>query len=434
MRLAGRMPRSTAVRLGGAAVAMILAAEAAVWLLAPRDTGPEPVAVSESDYFSAPELERADDFRTGQRWLLFAGLGVEGAVLVAVALGRPRALRRGLEAMAARPLRGAAVAGASVAALTQVGLLPVSIAAHERAVDVGLSTQSLSSWLWDYARSAGITIAISAGAATLLLALVRRLPRGWWIPGAAALTGLAALFVWIAPVVLAPIFNRFEPLPQSSRARADVLELASRAGVEVGDVYRVDASRRVRSLNAYVDGIGSTRRVVLYDNLLRHAERPELRSVVAHELSHVANDDVPRGVAFVALVAPLGLLFSRELAGAIARRTGVDPASPAAIPAYALALSLAAFTLSITGNQLSRQVEASADDFALELTCDPTALIDLQVQLARTNLSDPDPPALYSAVFGTHPTTVDRIGAALAYERESSPGAVALGDRAAPPP
>ena len=217
-------------------------------------------------------------------------------------------------------------------------------------------------------------------------------------------------------MVLAPIFNKFEALPEGSRARADVLELGREAGVDIGEVYRIDASRRGTSLNAYVDGIGSSKRVVLYDNLLRTAERPELRSVVAHELGHVAHDDIRRGLPYVAIVAPLGLLFARELALAIARRRGVDPASPAAVPIYLLALTLAAFVLNLPGNQLSRQVEATADQFALELTHDPQALIALQVELARTNLSDPDPPGWYATLLGTHPTTVRRIGAALAYE------------------
>ena len=114
--------------------------------------------------------------------------------------------------------------------------------------------------------------------------------------------------------------------------------------------------------------------------------------MVAHELGHVAHDDIPRGLAFVAIVAPLGLLFARELGGALARRAGADPATPAALPAYPLALSLAVLVLSVPGNQLSREVEASADAFALELTDDPQALIDLQLRLAETNLSDPDPP------------------------------------------
>jgi STE24 endopeptidase len=395
---------------------MIVAAELAVRLLSPSDLPPDPAPVDESDYFGTAELQRADDFRDGQRLILYAGLAIEGAVLIAVAFGRPALLRRGLDRFAEKPLRGAAVAGAGVALLITVATLPVGVISHQRAVDAGLSTQSLDSWFWDLARSAGITAVLTAGGATVLLALVRRFPRRWWIPGAVLATGLATVFVWIAPVVLAPIFNKFEPLAEGSQARADVLELGREAGVEIGDVYRIDASRRVTSLNAFVDGIGSSKRVVLYDNLLEQAKRPELRSVVAHELGHVAHDDIRRGILYLAIVAPFGLLFARQLALAIARRTGVDPAAAAAVPAYLLALTLAAFVLNVPGNQLSRQVEASADEFALQLTDDPQALIDVQVQLAKTNLSDPDPPGLFSDLFATHPSTVQRIGAALAWE------------------
>ncbi len=417
MRLAAR---PTAVRVGGAAVAMILVAEVAVWLLSPRDEPPDPVPVAEGDYFSAAELDRAHDFRVPQRWIGIAGLAVEGAVLVAVAFGRPAVLRRALERLAARPLAGAAVAGASVALLTTVAAIPLGLISHERAVDAGLSTQDLGSWFWDLARSAGITALLTAGGTALLLLLVRRFPRRWWIPGAVLTTGIATLMVWIAPVVLAPIYNKFEPLPEDSPARADVLELADRAGVDVGEVYKIDASRRVTSLNAFVDGIGSTTRVVLYDNLLDQAERPELRSVVAHELGHVAHDDIGRGIAYVAIVAPFGLLFVREMGLAIAGRRGVDPGSPSAVPIYLLGITLASLSLGIAGNQLSRNIEASADDFALELTDDPRALIDLQLELARANLSDPDPPGWSSWLFGSHPPTVERIGAALSFENEEN--------------
>jgi len=412
MSLAGRLPNSTAARVGGAAVAMVIVAELAVWLLAPRERPPEPAPVAERDLFTPAELERAHEYRGPQRGLLIAGLAVEGAVLIAVALGHPAPLRRALERLGERPLLGGAVAGAAVAVLTTVATLPVSLVSHERAVDAGLSTQSLGPWLWDVARSAGITALITAGGTALLIALVRRFPRGWWLPGAGVVTGFAVVFTWVAPVVLAPIFNRFEPLAVASPARADVLELGREAGVEIGEVYRIDASRRVTSLNAYVDGIGATKRVVLYDNLLDAAERPQLRSVVAHELAHVAHSDIRRGLVYVAIVAPLGLLFTRELALAIARRRGVDPATPAAVPIYLLALTLATLVLGVPGSQLSRQIEASADEFALELTDDPQALIALQTQLARTNLSDPDPPGWYQSLFGSHPTTVERVGAA----------------------
>ena len=398
---------------------MVLVAEVAVWLLAPRARIPEPLDVDPADYVGSAEIARAEDYRSGQRILFFVGLAIEGAVLVTLALGRPAATRRTLTRLAGRPVLGAAAAGAGISLVIRIATLPTSLWAHERAVDVGLSTQSLPSWLWDVARSAGITAVLTGAGTALLIALVRRFPRRWWIPGAAGVTVIAIAFTWVAPVVLAPIFNKFDDLPAGSQARADVLELGREAGVEIGDVYRIDASRRGTALNAYVDGIGSTKRVVLYDTLLADAEREELRSVVAHELGHVAENDIARGIAFVAIVAPLGLLFVRELVGAIETRSGIDPTSAAAVPAYLLAIAVASLVLNVPGNQLSRQIEERADWFALELTRDPQALIDLQVQLSKTNLSDPDPPDVVTALFGTHPPTAERIGTALAYEREA---------------
>jgi STE24 endopeptidase len=227
-------------------------------------------------------------------------------------------------------------------------------------------------------------------------------------------------FVWLAPVVLAPLFNRFEPLPPG-QARSDVLELGERAGVDIGEVYEVDASRRSTTLNAYVSGLGPTKRVVLYDTLLADAERPALRSVVAHELAHVEHRDIPRGILWTAIVAPLGLLFAGMLATRLAGSSGADAATPAALPAFALAISLTVFGMTVVSNRLSRDVEASADASALELTADPEGLIDLQTRLAETNLSDPDPPAWSHFLFGTHPTTLERIGIARAYEEGERP-------------
>ena len=409
--------RRRAVRVGTTALAMVLVAEAAVWLLRPRERPIDPVPVSERDYFTPAQIDRGRAYSDGQLWLLLGAVGAQGAVLVTLAFGRPAIVRSRLERLEARPVIGAAAAGAGLSVALGVAALPAGIAAHERAVDYGISTQSLSFWLADAGKSAAIGAVLAAGGAALLIALVRRFGGRWWLPGTLAVVAIAAVFVWLAPVVLAPLFNRFSPLPAGSKARAEVLALGDRAGVDIGQVYRVDASRRVRSLNAYVDGIGSTKRVVLYDTLLERANRDELRSIVAHELGHVKHDDILRGLAFVALVAPLGLLFVRELAGALALRTGSDGRSPAALPAYALGLALASLVLGVAGNQLSRRIEASADTFALELTHDPGALIDVQRRLAIRNVADPDPPAIVTALLGTHPPTIDRIGAAVAYER-----------------
>ena len=186
------------------------------------------------------------------------------------------------------------MAGAGISLLLVAVDVPLSAWAHERAVDVGLSTQDWADWFGDLAKSAVIGAGFAALGAALGLALVRRFPRHWWAPGSVAVVALSVVFLWLAPVVIDPVFNRFTPLPEG-KVRADVLELGRSAGVDIGEVYRVDASRRSTSLNAYVGGIGSTKRVVLYDNLIDGVPEAQLRSVVAHELGHVEHDDLPRG-------------------------------------------------------------------------------------------------------------------------------------------
>lgn len=409
-------PNRSFIRIGVVAVAAIVVAEGAVWLTRPRAEAIRPAAVSERAYFSETELQRASDFRDIQRLIGLGALVVEGGVLVALALWRPAPLRRALDAASHHPILGGAAVGAGISLTLAVTGLPLGAIANERALDFGLSTQTLGSWLGDRARVAAIGVALAALGGAAAVALLRRLGKRFWIGGTLLVIGAAAVFTWLAPVVLAPVFNRFEPLPPG-RVRSEVLELGRRAGVKIGEVYRVDASRRSTAINAYVDGLGSTKRVVLYDNTIRELSPAELRSVIAHELAHVEENDIPRGLLFVALVAPLGVLFVQLSAGALARRSGDDPRSPAALPALALSVALTGFAFGVSGNRLSRAIEARADSFALELTRDPRAFIDLQQRLAVTNLSDPEPPAALHAVFGTHPTTMERIGTAVGYER-----------------
>ena len=170
-----------------------------------------------------------------------------------------------------------------------------------------------------------------------------------------------------------------------------------------------------------MNGVGSSKRVVLYDTLIDDLNRGERDSVVAHELGHVKGNDIQRGLLFVALVTPLALIFVSGASRALVGRRGVELGQPASLPALALAIGVTSFVIGIAGNQLSRAVEARADTFALQLTDDPKGMIQLQQQLADRNLSDPDPPEAFTFVFGTHPPAIDRIGAALAWEQGKRP-------------
>jgi STE24 endopeptidase len=397
----------------------VVVAEAAAWLLRPRDIE-QPVHADPNAFFSHQELTTARDYASGQRLILVLSLVAEGAVLVLLATGRPRVARRALERLGARPVLGGAAAAAGLSVTVAVVTVPFGVWAHERSVDVGLSTQSLGGYLSDWGKATAIVAILAGAVGTFALWLMRRFGSRWWVPGTVGVVIGAAVITWLAPVVIAPLFNKFKELPPG-QARTDVLDLAKRADVDVGHVYEVDASRRTTAINAYVNGIGSSKRVVLYDTLLKDLNRPERNAVVAHELGHVHGNDIRRGLIFVAIVTPLALIFVSGMSRAIARRQGAEPGRPAYLPAFALAIGATSFVIGITGNQLSRSVEARADTFALQLTDDPKGMIELQQQLADRNLSDPDPPGAFTFVFGTHPPAIDRIGAALAWQQGERP-------------
>jgi STE24 endopeptidase len=242
--------------------------------------------------------------------------------------------------------------------------------------------------------------AVLTGAAIVaLLGSIRLFPSWWPLVAALGACVLVLLLVFVAPFLLEPIFNRFRPLDDVELANA-LRTLARRAGVPIRDVLVADASRRTRKHNAYVSGIGRTRRVVLFDTLLEEASRPELEVVVAHELGHRRHGDVAKGT----------LLATLSAAGAVLVAWPLDP-TPRRIPLLLLVwglLELASLPLTAA---FSRRLERRADRFAIELTRDPGAFEAAFRRLARANLADLDPPRLVYTFIFTHPTPAERIAA-----------------------
>ena len=214
--------------------------------------------------------------------------------------------------------------------------------------------------------------------------------------------------------------QRLRPSFPPGRARHACSSSPTAPGSRSATSTRSTPRRRSTGVNAYVDGIGSSRRIVLYDNLLDRADGPVLRSIVAHELGHVAHEDLRRGLTFVAIIAPLGMLLVAVAGTALADRGGSRPGTPAAIPAYALLIAVVGFGLNLAGNQLSRRVEASADRFALELTHDPRGFIELQQRLVAANHSDPDPPGRWQR--SSTPTRLRSSGSARRLPMRTSAG------------
>ena len=406
-----------------ALAAALVVAELGVLAFRPQGGVVPPDDVAVSAYFSPAQLARAADYRGPELPLYLAVTLLELAVL-ALLVARPLRWLRDQAGKGAVMRRVAITAAALSLLLTLVGL-PLGAVSRQRGIDVGLVTRSWPGWARDVALGGVIQAGLMALTAVALVGLMRRLPRWWWLPASGVVVAGAAVVLYLTPVVLDPLFNRFTPV--RGQARADVLTLAERAGVDVGEVYAVDASRRTTAANAYVAGFGPTKRVVVYDTLLKRFTRDELRLVLAHELAHQHYDDVPRGLLYVLLVAPFGLLAVALLTARLSRGGGLarggpgDRADARTLPALALALSLGLLSITTISNQLSRRVEARADTFALQLTNAPKPFMAFERRITVRNVSEPDPPRLSRWLFGTHPTPLERIGAGAAWARGVRP-------------
>jgi STE24 endopeptidase len=205
-----------------------------------------------------------------------------------------------------------------------------------------------------------------------------------------------------------------------SPLRTELVAMAARDRVPVRDVLVADASRRTKAVNAYVSGLGPTRRIVVYDTLLDRAEPAEVRSVVAHELGHARDRDVLTGTALGALGAATGVVAVYLLGSwtGLLRLAGVDSiAEPRALPLVLAVAAVAGLVAGPAQSLVSRRVEARADAHALALSADPATFVAMQERLSTVNLADPDPNRLEHLLFGSHPSTVERMAAARAYAR-----------------
>ena len=389
----------------------MVAAEGGVRLLSPRERPIEPAQIDLHSYFSEAEIARGGRFARPQLALAMARGAIELGSLARLVRRPPRWLSRPFK----RPVLGGAATAAGLAVVLSLPPLPLRAIARKRGMAVGLVTQSWRGWAADLLKGGAIEAVLAAGAGAAAVTITRRYPRGWWLPASAGSVAFGAVLAALAPVVLDPVFNDFTPLPEGE-TRSDVLELAQAAGVKVGEVFSVDASRRTTAANAYVTGLGPTKRVVLYDTLLDRYNRDEVRVVVAHELAHVRNRDVSRGVLYAALVAPTAALAVQRLSWELSPERG----TPGALPAMALAAVVVGVPTGLIGNRLSRAIERRSDAYSLTLTRAPEAFISFERAIAVQNVADLKPPRWLTSLLATHPPTAERIGAAVSYSEGSS--------------
>lgn len=281
-----------------------------------------------------------------------------------------------------------------------------------------LATQNFVGWLRDQAVALAVTLILGGLAVVVLYEVLRRFPRAWPALGGAVSILFVVIGALIAPVFIAPLFNRYTLLTDAS-IRDPILRLAHANGIATDRVYVMDASRQTTRISANVSGLLGTERITLNDNLLRRATLPEIEAVMGHETGHYVLRHIYQFIVFFALVIPVGFLLLRAaFAWASARwgqRWGVNGIDdPAGMPLLSLIFSVYLFLLTPVLNTYVRESEAAADIFGLNAARQPDGFALIALKLAEYRKLDPGP--LEEALWFDHPSGRARIRMAMQWK------------------
>jgi Zn-dependent protease with chaperone function len=308
-------------------------------------------------------------------------------------------------------------------------MLPIAIARHIVSVNFGLSIQRWPSWIWDWAKGQMIAIVLGTLLGWLLYAVIRHSPRRWWFYFWLLSIPILVLLIFLAPLVIDPMFHKFVPLQEKDPALAAGLEqMVQRAGqdIPVERMFWMGASEKSTALNAYVTGVGASKRIVVWDTTIARMTTPQIVAVAGHEMGHYVLGHIWKGLAFAAAVLFVFLYLGFRCISLMLARwggkwdiRGVD--DWASLPALLLLLTLFDFCASPIGSAFSRHLEHQADQYSLEVTHGLTpdsgqvAAQAFQV-LGEVDLSDPAPNPGDVFLFYDHPTIPDRIHFSLTYD------------------
>ena len=307
--------------------------------------------------------------------------------------------------------------------------LPLDIYRHHISLAYGLSVQGWGSWAADQCKAEGITLAVTVLAVFGLFRAIRKSPQRWWFRFWLLTLPFLVLLIFVAPVILDPMFNTFEPLEKTQPLLVSEIEkVTQRGGLSIprDRMFEMKASAKVTTYNAYVTGIGATKRVVVWDNTARDLTVPETLFVFGHEMGHYVLNHVYKGLAFFAAMMLAGLWLGRRMGLALLARwgeawgiRGIDDL--AALPVLMLALALLTLVGEPIGNVFSRHIEHQADIYGLEVTHGlfpnngAVAASSFQ-KLGEKSFDYPTPNPLLVFWSYTHPPIAERVRFSLQYD------------------
>ena len=281
-----------------------------------------------------------------------------------------------------------------------------------------VSNQTLGGWISDEIKGVLIGGVFGFIIIEAIYAVLRAAPETWWLWAAAIMLLFTVVLANFYPILIMPIFNKIVPLGyEYADLSARLIRLAERAHTTVRGVYKFDMSRRTKAANAALMGLGNTRRSVLGDTLLNEFSADEIESVLAHELGHHVNKDIPIGIVMETASTVIGLwIASVVMNWGVSVFGYTSPADPASLPLFVLVMGLFGLITMPLGNAFSRWRESRADAYALQATRNPQAFIGAMTRLANQNLGEIDPEPWEEFLLHSHPALGKRIKRAKAYK------------------
>ncbi len=281
-----------------------------------------------------------------------------------------------------------------------------------------LSNQKLRGWIWDEVKGLLVSAILAGLLVELLYFIIRQYPEHWWVLAWLGFVGVAILLAQLAPVILFPIFYKFEPL-RDDELKSRLVRLGERAGTRVRGVYKWHLSEKSKKANAALTGLGNTRRIILADTLLDNYSPDEIEAVLAHELGHHVHKHILKSIGVQAGVTFVGFWAANwALHYSIERWHMFETISDFAnLPLLILIFTLLSFFLMPALNAFSRYNERQADRYAFESIASVAPFVSSMNKLAEQNLAERTPSRWVEWWFHSHPGIARRVAAAAAWER-----------------
>ena len=356
---------------------------------------------------------RSDSYFEGGYWLLLWGTLVSvGLSWLVLRTGWSAAWRGWAERVTKRRWLQPALYALPLTLATSLLALPWALYTDFfREKHYGLMNLSLPGWLGERAISLGVSLVMSAILIAIVFAVIRKAPRSWWLWGTGTLVAFTAFGVLIAPVFIAPLFNKYTPMAEGPM-REQILGMAHANKVPADNVYVFDASKQTKRISANVSGLGPTIRISLNDNLLNRTSPPEVKAVMGHELGHYVLGHVWKLLLGFSLVFLAGFLLLWWLTPRLLARYGArwgvrDVADPAVTPLFTAIFSVYFLAMTPVLNTIIRTQESQADAFGLEAAREPDGFAATAMKLSEYRKIEPS--ALEEALFFDHPSGRTRV-------------------------